>query len=142
MRSRRTGSGSTRQREADGMGVAAEAGEEFVPACDVDGGERVEQVKAGDGAAGAVGLLRLRSQDERGQAGAVDDARGEDAEHAAMPLRVVEDDALRRIGAGGRAHDRELQLDGVERGGFGGAAVGFRRVELLRQFACAARDRG
>ena len=61
----------------------------------MDGGEGVEQVEAGDGAAGAVGLAVFGvGEDEGGAAGAVDDARGEDAEDAAVPLGIVEDDAL------------------------------------------------
>ena len=65
-----------------------------------DGGEGVEQVEAGDGAAGAVGLAVGVGEDEGGAAGAVDDAGGEDAEDAAMPVGVVEDEAFGGVGAG------------------------------------------
>ena len=54
----------------------------------------VEEVEAGDGAAGAVGVAVGVGDDEGGAAGAVDDAGGEDAEDAAMPVGVVEDEAV------------------------------------------------
>ena len=71
-------------------------------------------MEAGDGAAGAVGLAIFVGEDERGAAGAVDYARGEDAEHAAMPVGVVEDDAVGGVGLGRRssAHGFELGVDG------------------------------
>ncbi len=58
------------------MGVTSEAGEQGVVRVDfaMDGGEGVEEVKAVDGAAGAVGVAIFVSEDEGGAAGAVDDA--------------------------------------------------------------------
>ncbi len=102
MRCRRRASAVEGEGEADRVGVAAEAGEQAEsgpgPAAgsgmSVDGGERVEQVEACDGPAGAVGVAIVGGHDEGGAAGAVDHARGEDAEDAAVPLRVIEHDAL------------------------------------------------
>ena len=103
------------EREADGVGVASEAVEERRRVGGVGGGEGVEQVEAGDGAAGAVGVAVGVGEDEGGAAGAVDDAGGEDAEDAAMPVGVVEDDAVGGVGAGRRrARVRSWLLDGVE----------------------------
>ena len=76
------------QREADRVRVAAEAHEDIVAAF-----ERFEQMEAGDGAAGAVGLAVFMAEHERGTAGALDHARGEDAEHAAMPAVAIDDEA-------------------------------------------------
>ena len=59
--------------EADGVGVAAEAREERVVSLLVGGGKRVEQVKAGDGAARAMGDAVFVREDEGRAAGAVDD---------------------------------------------------------------------
>ena len=125
------------EREADGVGVAAEAGEE---ALGVDGGEGVEEVEAFNGAAGAVGVAVLFREDDGGAAGAVDDAGGEDAEDAAMPLGMAEDDALGWVGTGFGAKGEQLELDGFEGGGFAGAAVLVEGVELLREFC--GRGRG
>ena len=104
------------QREAYGVGVASEAGEESVGGVDlsVDGGEGVEEMEAGDGAAGAVGLAVFVGEDEGGTAGAVDYAGGEDAEDAAMPGW-----GRRGRGTGGEglvraAHGFELGFDGRE----------------------------
>ncbi len=69
--------------------------------CSVDGGEGVEQMEAGDGAAGAVSVAVFVGEDEGGASGAVDDAGGEDAEDAAMPGGVVEDEAFGGVGAVG-----------------------------------------
>ena len=79
--------------EADRVGVASKAVEDGVRSC-VGRGERVEQVEAGDGATGAMGIAFGVGQNEGGAAGAVDDAGGEDAEDAAVPLGVVEDEAV------------------------------------------------
>ena len=70
------------------MGVASEAGEDgllLFNRSGVDGGEGVEEVEAGDGAAGAVCGAVFVGDDERGAAGAVDDARSEDADDATVP---------------------------------------------------------
>ena len=127
-----------RQREAYGVGVASEASEERGEVPMMDGGEGVEEVEAGDGAAGAVGLLVFVGEDEGGAAGAVDYAGGEDAEDSAMPGGVVEDDASGGEGLVRVAHGFELALDGVEGVGFGGATGGVEAVEFLGQFLRAA----
>ncbi len=60
----------------------------------VRGGEGLEQMEAGDGAAGAMGVAFLVGKHKRGATGALDDAGGENAEDAAMPVGMVEDEAL------------------------------------------------
>ena len=79
------------QGEADGEGVAAEAREEV--GADLDGGEQQEAV---DGAAGAVGDSAIgavfNADDDGRLGGALDDARGEDADDAAMPAVAVDDE--------------------------------------------------
>ena len=112
--------------KADGVGVAAETGEE-VWTISVDGGEGFEEVEAADGAAGAVGGAFLVGEDEGGAAGAVDDAGGEDAEDATVPVGVIEDDAVGGLGVEGG----EVLVDGGEGVGFGGAAVLVEAVELF-----------
>ena len=74
------------QGKADGEGVAAEAGEEIGAALD-----GVEQVEAVDGAARAVGDAVFNADDDGGLGGALDDARGEDADDAAMPAFAIDD---------------------------------------------------
>ena len=75
------------QGEADGEGVAAEAGEEI--GAGFDGGEQREAV---DGAAGAVGHAVFDADDDGRLGGALDDARGENADDAAMPAVAVDDE--------------------------------------------------
>ena len=106
MRSRRSGSRAARcsvgveaqaalevgqlfcgQRKADGEGVAAEAREEI--GAGLDGGEEREAV---DGAAGAVGHAVFHADHDGGLGGALDDARGENADDAAMPAVAVDDE--------------------------------------------------
>ena len=84
-----------RKREADGVSVAAEAGEDFVTALD-----GFEQMKAGNGAAGTVGFAVFPRDDDGRLAGLVDDARGENADDAAVPVVAVHDDAARFAEAG------------------------------------------
>ncbi len=91
-------------------------------------------MEAGDGAAGAVGLAIFVAEDERGTAGALDHARGEDAEHAAMPAVAVDDEAAELIDRARGQHGVDLGEDG----GLGGAAVGVELIELH----CRARGRG
>ena len=74
------------------MRVAAEADENIVAAF-----KRFQQMEAGDGAAGAVRLAVFVAEHERGMAGALDDARGEDAEHAAMPAFAIDDQTTELI---------------------------------------------
>lgn len=73
------------ESEADGVGVSAEAREEGVVGLLVRGGDGVEEMEAVDGAARAVGDAVFMSENECGATGAVDDARGEDADDASMP---------------------------------------------------------
>ena len=79
------------KREADGEGVAAKAGEEI--GAGFDGGEEDESV---DGAAGAVGNFAVgavfNADDDGRLGGALDDARGENADDAAMPAVAVDDE--------------------------------------------------
>ena len=86
----------------------------------------------------AIGM----GDDERRPAGAVHHARGQNAQHAAMPLRVVEDEAIGGIRAVGVDQGQQLAVDGVERARLGVAAVLVEAVELHRQLAGAGRDRG
>ena len=74
------------QREAHGKGVAAEAGEEIGAAFD-----GVEQLKAIDGAAGAMRHAVFDADHDGGLGGALDDARGQDADDAAMPAVAIDD---------------------------------------------------
>ena len=67
--------------------MAAEASEEIGAAFD-----GVEQMKAVDGAAGAVGHAVFDADDDGRLGGALDDARGEDADDAAMPAVAVDDE--------------------------------------------------
>ena len=75
------------QGKADGEGVAAEAGEEI--GAGFNGGEKGESI---DGAAGAVGYAVFNADDDGGLGGALDHARGEDADDAAMPAIAVDDE--------------------------------------------------
>ncbi len=88
------------QGEADGEGVAAEASEEI--GAGFDGGEKGESV---DGAAGAVGHAVFNADDDGGLGGALDDARGEDADDAAMPAVAIDDEKAvgGEFGIGGEA---------------------------------------
>ena len=122
--------GDTRRgkREADSMRVAAETDEDIVAAL-----ERFQQMEAGDGAAGAVGLAIFVTEYERGTTGALDYTRGEDAEHAAMPALAVDDEAAELI-------DRTRCQHGVDLGknrGLGGATFGVELIKLHCQLACA-----
>lgn len=68
--------GDRTQGDPDGVSVAAEAGKEFIGEAigmGMCGGECIEQMKAGNGAAGAVGLAFLVGEDQRGPAGSLDD---------------------------------------------------------------------
>src|SRR5580692_11307222 len=118
------------QREADGVRVSAEADEDVVAAF-----ERFEQMEAGDGAAGAVGLTVFMTQNECGAACALDHTRGEDAEDAAMPSFAVDDEAALLVDRARSKHGIELDFDLVEHGLFGSAAIGVELIEFLRELA-------
>ena len=73
--------------EADGEGMAAEASEEV--GAGLDGGEEREAV---DRAAGAMSDAVFDADDDGGLGGALDDARGENADDAAMPAVAIDDE--------------------------------------------------
>ena len=103
----------------------------------VAGLDGVEQMEAGDRAAGAVGLAIFVRDDQRGLTGAVDHARGEDADDAAMPAVAVDDDADRDD----RGISCSMRVDLGEHRIFGGAAFGVEPVELLSRARARGRRR-
>src|SRR5581483_7241356 len=116
------------------MRMAAEPGEERAFGLFVRCGNGVKQMKSGNGAAGAMCERNFRricglfmGEDQRGPPGTLDDARGEDADHTAVPAGcmgsvVVENKA--RGKAVGRGEQRvNLLLDLAQRVGCGRAAV-------------------
>src|SRR5579862_833119 len=116
------------------MRVSAEAREEWlgIVQLSMNRSKSLEEVKAFDGASRTVGLSVLMSEDERRAPGAVDDARGENAEDAAMPVRIVEDETFRGCGKG-----CELSLDGLERLCFGRATFVVQAVQFFGQIGGA-----
>ena len=78
----------------------------------------------------AVGV----GEDEGWASRAVDDAGGEDAEDAAVPVGVVEDEDVGGVGAGGVDQSEEFLVDGVEGAGFGVAASLVQGVEFDGEF--------
>ena len=106
--------------------MAAEAGEEIGAAL-----EGVEQLESVDGAAGAVGHAVFDADHDGRLGGALDDARGEDADDAAMPAVAIDHQQPvgGEFGVGG-----EAAFDGGERGGFGVAALAVEPLELGGQF--------
>ncbi len=118
------------ERETDGVRVAAEADEDVVAAF-----ERFEQMEAGDGAAGAVCFAVLVAEHERRAPGALDHARGEDAEHAAMPAFAVDDQAAEPVDCAVGEHRVNLRKNRR----LGGTAIGVELIELLRERAGALR---
>ena len=110
------------QGEADSECVAAEAGEKI--GAGFDGGQEREAV---DRAARAIGDAILDADDDGGLGGALDNARGEDADDAAMPAFAVDDEQAIGcdLGVG-----REAGLDGGERGGLDVAALAVEAIEL------------
>ncbi len=74
------------------------------------------------------------ADDDGGLGGALDDARGEDADDAAMPAVAVDDEQAcgDEFGIGG-----EARLDDAERGGFSVAALAVEALELGGKFAGA-----
>ena len=124
------GKGTGRHGEADGKGVAAEAGEQV--GAGFDGFEQRESI---DGATGAVGDWTLgrvfHVDDDRGLGGALDHARGEDADDAAMPAVAVDDEQA----AGGKFGVlRKACFDCGERGSFGLAALAIEQLEIGGEF--------
>ena len=117
------------ESKAHGEGVAAEASEKIGAGFDC-----FEQLKAVDGAAGAVRDAVFNADDERGFGGTFDDARGEDADDAAMPAIAIDDDEAcgGKISVGG-----EAGFNGGERAGFGFAAFAIEALELVGKFSGA-----
>ncbi len=91
----RSGTPLRRERKAHGVGVAAESGEELLAAFDC-----VQQMKAGDGAAGTIGLTAFERNYHRRAPRTVDDARGKNPDDAAMPPFSFDHDAAARMEAG------------------------------------------
>ena len=120
--------------ESDGEGVATEAGEEICTAFD-----GIEKLEAVDGAAGAVGHAFFHADDDGGLGGALDDARGEDADDAAMPAFAIDDEkaVCGQVGFGCEAY-----FDRAEGGGFGVAAFAVEAFELGGELGGAVRSRG
>ena len=87
------------KRKADSEGMAAEASEEV--GAGLDGSEKREAI---DGAAGTVSDAFLNADDDGGLGGAFDDARGENADDAAMPAIAIDDEEaiFRDFGVGTR----------------------------------------
>jgi hypothetical protein len=81
------GQGGGRHSEADGEGMAAEAGEKIRA-----GFKSIEELEAVHGAAGAVGDTILHADDYGGLGGALDDARGKDADDAAVPSFSIDNE--------------------------------------------------
>ena len=96
-------------------------------------------VKAVDGAAGAVRHAVFDADHDGRLGGALDHARGQDADDAAMPAVAVDHQqaAGGKFGVVGKA-----RFDGGQRRGFGVAALAVEPFELGGQFVGAARGRG
>ena len=94
--------------EADGEGVSAETGEQVGAA--FEGVEQLETIDAATGAMGDSTVGAVFNADDDGRlGGAFDDTRGEDAEDAAMPVGVVEDEDVGRVGASGMRQVRAVR---------------------------------
>ena len=76
------------QREAYRVGVPAKTGEHFGTAF-----KSLKQMEVFNGPAGAVGLTILVRNHKRRFSGCLDDARRQNADHAAMPAFAVEHQA-------------------------------------------------
>ena len=123
------------ESEADCEGVAAEAGKEI--GARLDSGEEGEAI---DGAAGAVGDFSLGAvfdaDDESGLGGALDYARGENANDAAMPTVAIDDEETvgNEFGAG-----RKLCFDDGQCGSFDVATFAIEALEFCGQLGGAMR---
>ena len=111
--------------EADGKGVAAEASEEI--GAGFDGGEEGEAV---DRAARAVRDAIFHADDEGGLGGALDNARGENADDAAMPPIAVDHEEPVGCNFGVGA---ETGFDDGERSGLDVAAFAIEALQLCGQ---------
>ena len=112
--------------EADGKGVAAEAGEDVCA-----GFEGFEELESVDGAARAMSHAIFHADDDGGLGCALDDAGGEDADDSAVPTIAGDDEHLvgGEFGFGG-----EAGFDLAEGLGFGFAAVEVELLELCGEF--------
>ena len=102
--------------------MAAEASEQLLAAFD-----RVQQMKARDRAAGAVGLAAFERDHHRRTPHTVDHARGQNADDAAMPPFSFDHDAAARLEA---RFFPQPALYLVEHGGFGLLTFAVQAVEL------------
>src|SRR6188472_1617706 len=80
-----------------------------------------------------MGFAVLVAEDKRGVAGALDDARGEDAKHAAMPAVAVDDEAALAVEDAVGEHGVDLGEHGL----LSGAALGIQLIELVGERAGA-----
>src|ERR1039458_9840549 len=110
------------ESEADCESVATEAREEV--GTGFDGGK---ERKAVDRAAGAMGYTVFHADDDGRLGGAFDDARGENADDAAMPAIAVDDEEAvgGDFGVGAKA-----ALDNSERGGLDVAPLAIEALEF------------
>ena len=122
------------------MGVASEAVEERCGGVrGVRSGDGVQQVEARNGAARTVRVAIGVGDNECGAARALHHARGQNAQHTAMPLGIVEDEALARVLVCGAAQAHQLSVDGLQRARLGGAAFLIEAVEFPGQLPRAGR---
>src|SRR6266478_1150138 len=77
-----------RQRKTDSVGMSAIAGKNIAARF-----ECVEQVECRDGTSGTMAFVTIARNDQRGPAITLDDPRGRDSNHAAVPAVSVNDDA-------------------------------------------------
>ena len=111
-----------RQREADSVRMAPEAGEELLAPLD-----RVEKMKAGNRPSGAVHLPILERNHDSRTAHTIDHSRGQDANDAAMPSFSFDHDATACL------EDRFFAQAAIylcEHGGFGLLPLAVQTVEF------------
>ena len=119
------------QCEADGESVAAEAGEEV--GAGFNGGEEREAI---DGAAGAVSYAVLHADNDGRLGGALDDARSENADNAAMPAIAVDDEET--VGDDFFI-EAETRFNHGEGSGFNIAALAVEALEFCGKFGGSVR---
>ena len=123
------------QSEADGEGVAAEAREKI--GAGFDGGKEREAVDRTAGAVGNAALgAFLDADDDGGLGGALDDARGENADNTAMPSVTVDNEEA--VG-GDFGVGAEAGFNDGERGGFDIAPLAIEALEFGSQLGGAVR---
>ena len=116
--------------ESDREGMSAETREEIAAGLD-----RLEQRKAIDGSAGAVGDAVFDADHDGRLGGALDHARSENADDAAMPAVAVDHEQAvgGEVGVVG-----EARFNGGERRGFGVAALAIEPLKLGGELGGAA----